>query len=151
MAHLTLSLLGPFQVTLDRRPVTGFASDKVRALLAYLAVEADCPHRRQALAGLLWPEWPESTARTYLRNALSNLRQIIGDHHAEPPFLLITRETLQFNAASDHWLDVSAFTDQLARHSTDQPTVHQLEGAIALYRGPFLEGFSLKDSLAFED
>lgn len=151
MAYLALSLLGPFQVTLDGRAVTGFASDKVRALLAYLAVEADRPHRRQTLAGLLWPEWPESTARTYLRNALSNLRQTIDDHRAEPPFLLITREALRFNLASDHWLDVSAFTDQLATQSADQLTIHQLEAVVSLYRGPFLEGFSLKDSLAFED
>ena len=43
-------------------PVTAFASNKVRALLAYLAVEADRPHRREALAGLLWPEQPEAKA-----------------------------------------------------------------------------------------
>ena len=34
MIHLTLSLLGPFQATLDDEPVTGFVSDKARALLA---------------------------------------------------------------------------------------------------------------------
>jgi DNA-binding SARP family transcriptional activator len=59
MAHLLLALLGPFQVTLAGEPVTSFESDKVRALLAYLAVEADRPHRRESLAGLLWPDWPE--------------------------------------------------------------------------------------------
>ena len=36
MAHLSLSLLGPFQVTLAGEPVTSFESNKVRALLAYL-------------------------------------------------------------------------------------------------------------------
>ena len=41
MPHLSLSLLGPFQVMLDGQPVTGFKSNKARALLAYLAVEAD--------------------------------------------------------------------------------------------------------------
>jgi hypothetical protein len=33
-----------------------FKSNKVRALLAYLAVEMDRPHRREVLAGLLWPQ-----------------------------------------------------------------------------------------------
>jgi DNA-binding SARP family transcriptional activator len=80
MARLAIRLLGPFQVTPDREPVTGFASDKVRALLAYLAVTAGRPHRRETLAGLLWPEYPERSARAALRNALANLRRMIGDH-----------------------------------------------------------------------
>ena len=67
MARLSLSCLGPFQVTLDGQAVTGFKSAKVRALLAYLAVEAGRSHRREVLAGLLWPEWPD-------RDALSSLR-----------------------------------------------------------------------------
>jgi len=145
MAHLSLSLLGPFQVTLGGEPVTGFKSNKVRALLAYLAVEADRPHRREVLAGLLWPDWPD-------RDALSNLRRVIGDRaraggrDAEPPFLLITRDTLQFNTASDYWLDVTAFMDL-----TGLRDLSGLEEAVALYRGSFLEGFSVGDSPAFEE
>ena len=90
MPRLTLSFLGCFQVSLDDRPVTDFKSNKVRALLAYLAVEADRPHRREALAGLLWPDWPDRDALSNLRYALASLRRTLGDHTAEPPFLLIT-------------------------------------------------------------
>jgi len=151
MAHLSLSLLGPLQVTLTGEPVTSFESDKVRALLAYLAVEADRPHRRESLAGLLWPDWPDRAARTNLRNALANLRKAIGDRQARPPFLSITRETIQFNTASDYWLDVAAFRALVEADQAGQPAVRQLEEAVALYRGSFLEGFSLKDSAAFED
>ena len=79
MARLYVSLLGPFQVTLDGQPVMGYRSSKVRALLAYLAVEADRPHRREVLAGLLWPDWPDREALSSLRYALSNLRGAIGD------------------------------------------------------------------------
>jgi DNA-binding SARP family transcriptional activator len=39
MAGLSLALLGPMQVLLHGAPVTGFESDKVRALLAYVALE----------------------------------------------------------------------------------------------------------------
>ena len=56
VARLTLSLLGPFEATLDGYPINKFESAKVQALLAYLVVEADRPHRRDALAALLWPE-----------------------------------------------------------------------------------------------
>ena len=107
MACLRLSLLGSFEAELDGKPVTGFATTKIQALLAYLAVESHRAHRREVLAALLWPDWPERAARTNLRNALSKLRTAIGDRGVAPghhePYLLITRETVQFNAASAHW------------------------------------------------
>jgi predicted ATPase/DNA-binding SARP family transcriptional activator len=158
MAHLSLSLLGPFQVTLDGEPVTGFKSNKVRALLAYLTVEADRPHPREVLAGLLWPDWPDRDALSNLRYALSDLRRAIGDRTAQPPFLLITRDTLQFNTASDHSLDVADFglrTLDLGspggEPESGKSEIANLESAIALYQGSFLEGFSLGDSPAFEE
>jgi serine/threonine protein kinase len=154
MTYLRINLLGPFQVTLDGEPARGFDSDKVRALLAYLAAEADRPHRRETLAALLWPERDERAARTNLRRALANLRQVIGDSSASPPFLDITRQSIQFNMASDHRLDVAAFS-QLAAAATEtsgsSAAVEQLEEAVALYRGSFLEGFTLANSVAFDE
>jgi len=151
MARLSVRLLGPIEVTLDGKPVTGLRSDKVRALLAYLTVETERPHRREKLAGLLWPDWPERSARANLRHALANLRQVTGDHWARPPFLHISRQTIQFNTASDAWIDVTAFTKLLDAKGTPQETIPHLEEAIGLYRGAFLEGFSLADSPAFEE
>ena len=95
MAHLSIYSLGPFRVMLDGDLVTEFESNKVRALLFYLAVESDHPHSREALAGFLWPNQPERTARHNLRQTLSNLRQAIRDHSAKLPFLKITRLALQ--------------------------------------------------------
>jgi len=151
VARLSLSLLGPFQVTLDGQPIIGFKSNKVRALLAYLAVEADRPHRRETLAGLLWPDWPDRDALSNLRYALSNLRHVIDDHTAIPPFLLINRENLQFNTDCDFWLDVNALTLAAQNNLDDAVDVELLERSINLYRGSFLEGFSLEDSSPFED
>jgi DNA-binding SARP family transcriptional activator/predicted ATPase len=151
LPHLSLSLLGPFQVTLDGEPVTAFESDKVRALLAYLVVEADRPHRRESLAALLWPDWPERSARANLRNSLANLRKAIGDRDATPPFLVITRETIEFNTASDHWLDVAAFNTLVETDKTGEPAIRRLGEAVTLYHGSFLEGLSVKDSVAFDD
>ena len=97
MAHFSLTLIGAFQATLDKRPLTGFQSNKVRALLAFLAVEADRPHSRPHLAGLLWPDWPDASARTYLRQALLNLRRILANDELNRPYLTITRQSIQFN------------------------------------------------------
>ena len=154
MPHLSLSLLGPFQVTLDGQPVTDFKSNKVRALLAYLAVEAERPHPREVLAGLLWPDWPDRDALGNLRYALSDLRRVIGDRIAEPPFLLIARDALRFSASSDFSLDVAAFTiltEPALSLANGPEDLSGLEEAIALYRGDFLEGFSLPDAAPFEE
>ena len=44
------------------------------ALLVYLAVESERPHRRESLVGLLWPDYAERSARANLRHSLANLR-----------------------------------------------------------------------------
>jgi DNA-binding SARP family transcriptional activator len=158
MAHLSIQLLGPFEVRLEGEPATGFVSDKARALLAYLVVEEGRPHRREALAGLLWPDVPEDLARTSLRTALASVRQVIGDHAAAPPYLDVTRQTVQFNWDSDARVDVLGFTHlleaalpQRAGEPEDPSSAEPLEEAIALYQGSFLEGFYLADSVLFEE
>src|SRR6266545_713526 len=92
MARLSLALLGPLQVRLDDQPLSGLAYDKVRALLAYLSVEAR-PHGRDALAELLWPEQEGAAARR-------SLRQALGEASAPIPFLIASRESVQVNRAS---------------------------------------------------
>ena len=157
MARLRLTLLGAFQASLDGRPLTHFASDKVRALLAYLAVEASRPHSREALATLLWPDWPQQKALYYLRNALSGLRKLLAEPQAETPFLWITHDTLQFNASSDYWLDVNEFQRLAALpgpQAVDLPAEAEwMAGyaqAVDLYTGDFLESLSI-NSLPFEE
>jgi DNA-binding SARP family transcriptional activator/tetratricopeptide (TPR) repeat protein len=154
-SRLSIRLLGPFRVTLDGQPITGFVSDKARALLAYLAVEAERPHRRESLVGLLWTDYPEQDARTSLRTALANVRKRIGDREASPPFLQITHQTIQFNLASDSWIDVVALTRLLPTggypQQPDPQAVTQWENAVDLYKGQFLEGFSIADSPLFEE
>ncbi len=120
MAHLTLSVLGELQVLIDGVPISLFESDKVRALLAYLAVEADRSHRRETLVGLLWPDCSEGAARHNLRQALFNLRLALGDHTARPPYLLITRDAIRFNRESDYSLDLDQFNANFSAWEKNQ-------------------------------
>jgi len=129
VTRLSMCLLGPFHAMLGEEPITGFRSNKARALLAYLAVEAERRHSRESLAGLLWPDRPERAALTNLRIELSSLRQAIGDHHADPPFLNVTRECVQFNCASDHWLDVAEFCARVENRRARLPAAQELEAA----------------------
>ncbi|TAH54066.1 MAG: hypothetical protein EYC68_00975 [Chloroflexota bacterium] len=159
MPRLKLNVLGPLQIALANEPIAKLESDKTRALLVYLAVEAARAHRRAALLGLLWPDYPEETARHNLRQALFNLRRAIGDHTAEPPFFFITRDEIQFNPACDHSLDVEEFDAYLAaceRHAhanieTCALCAAQMQQAIDLYRGKFLQEFFLEGSAEFEE
>ena len=148
MAQLEICLLGTFQITHTAASVTEFSSNKVRALLAYLVVESDRPHRRDALAGLLWPESDQRAALSSLRNALANLRLVIGDRKASPPYLLISRDAIQFNSDSNYHLDAA----ELFHHdSRPQADIRRRIAAMECYRGPFLQGFSVPDSAAFEE
>ena len=150
MTRLSVRLLGTLQVTLDGVPLTGFESDKERVLLAYLVEESQQSHRREKLAGLLWPERTEAAARGNLRRVLSNLRRLIGDRTPSgPPFLLVTEQTVRFNPACEAWVDSLAFARLL--RPLGQQTCTQLEEATRLYRGDFLEGFSVADSPACEE
>jgi predicted ATPase/DNA-binding SARP family transcriptional activator len=150
---LSLSLLGTFQATLNQQPVTGFAYDKVRALLAYLAVESDYPHRRDALTGLFWPEQSDTAARLSLNQAIYTLRKTLGDKKGnEVPFILADRTSVQLNPAAELWLDAREFEKRAtAGRKLETVELRQLHEAISLYRGDFLSGLSLDDSPAFDD
>lgn len=158
MERLSISLLGTFAVTLDGQPITAFPSAKVRALLAYLALEADRPHRRDALATLLWPQL--STARRNLRQVLYDLRHALAPSaDADSPWLLVSCQDVQFYANGDAWLDVNAcaaLLDAAQAHEhrhleTCDTCMAHVQQAADLYRGDFLTGFTLADSELFED
>lgn len=156
MGHLELALLGPLQIRRDGEQVTGLRSNKARALLAYLVVEASHPHHREALAELLWPDQPERDARRRLRYALSDLRQAVEDG-AGASFFLSSRDSLQFDFDTDPTLDIAAFEQHLVlarlatgRASPDRASaIRHLEAAVDLWRGEFLEGLYV-DSASYE-
>ena len=170
MAHLSVSLLGDFQVHIGNQRVDNFESVKVRALLAYLVVEADKAHRREQLAGFLWPDSPEARARRNLSQTLYNLRLQLGDKKRKEqstlenqasvsPFLLVQPDTIQLNPKGNTWLDVADFSRLLAdskshnhqRLEECSRCLSKLEKATALYRGEFFEGFSLKECYHFNE
>ncbi len=151
MARLSVWLLGPFKAELDGDPLSGFRSNKVRALLAYLGIESHRPWARTTLAGLLWPDIPEKAALSNLRNALSNLRHVLGDTRADSTFLNISPSTIQFNPSAAWWLDVQDFLDLAPKNDPPTPAeIAKLENAFAMYRGDFMEEFSV-DSALFEE
>jgi len=151
MEQLVIHFFGSMQLKRGECPLTNFGSNKVRALFAYLVVESGRPHQRRKLSALLWPEAPETTALSNLRYALSNLRKAIGDHAAQPPYLVTSPQTIQFNDAVNVQVDVTRFEKacELARQNPlDFPSLLR---AAELYQARFLAGFSIPDSIPFEE
>jgi predicted ATPase/DNA-binding SARP family transcriptional activator len=140
--QLELTLFGSPEIRLHGRPVSGFRSSKVQALLFYLAVTGR-PHTRSALATLLWGDQAEEGARINLRTSLSNLHDLVGDA------LVIDRQRIAFNRAYPYSLDSEKLSAALAQPPTPA-TLPRLQAALALYRGDFLEGFYVRDAPDFE-
>lgn len=147
MARLTVRLLGAFQVELDEQSVGGYSSAKVRALLAFLLMERERPHSRDELCGLLWPDELQEVAQANLRQALANLRQVLGDRTAAKPFLAVSRENVGLAEDADCAVDAQEFAEHLIRcrvHGHRRPEAcesctERLHAALRLYRGDFLD------------
>lgn len=140
---LKLAFLGRMRLEMGETLLSGLASSKARALLAYLAVNGRS-HSRQSLAGLLWPDMPEADARRNLRGDLMKLRQVVE------PYLTVTHQTIAFNVDSDYWLDVAEFKRLAAPNLQSRISNSQLETAVSLYRGEFLEDFYVRQAPQFE-
>ncbi|NUM49200.1 MAG: AAA family ATPase, partial [Anaerolineales bacterium] len=142
---LSLRLLGPPQHLLHQHPLP-IARRKSRALLYYLATHLD-PHPRDHLLALLWPELDRPSAQQTLRTTLYGLRKALPDH------LLITDTTLALAPTTE--VDTRTFLTHteapLTQYPTPQLAIAALTQALTLYRGEFLEGFSLPDSAAYDD
>ena len=143
-AEFELSLLGTVAIALNGEPVSGQVPAKSLALLCYLAVTGQ-PYSREKLAGLLWGDKPQAKANANLRKSLSTLRKLSEDA------LIITRQTVTFNRDCDYWLDVQAFESALAKEDPAPQALPPLRDAVDLYRGEFLEGFSVRQAVAFEE
>lgn len=149
---LNLHFLGSPRVELDGQPVI-LDTRKATALLAFLAVTGQ-RHSRDTLAALLYPDYDQSRARGALRRTLSSLRTGIGEQQ-----LTVERESIALPAAPDAWCDVVRFQQLLAEgrqhghseHDVCPRCLASLQAAVALHRGDFMAGFSLRDSATFDD
>ncbi len=125
------------QAKLERRKALG--------LLAYLAVTREV-HSRETLATLFWPDYNHTQSLAYLRNTLWTLNQTLGETWAT-----VERDTIRFNPDTIG-VDTTDFLRLIPPPDTPYreapPTLLQ---AVTLYRGDFMEGFSLRDSPAFDD
>lgn len=142
MSFLEVRVLGSPEVLLEGRPLH-IIRRQTRALLYRLAAQAG-PIPREHLCFLFWANHAEAEARRNLSHLLTHLRHSLSDTH----LLDADSDHVELNQASVR----SDAVEFVAGCDTYQhsPQVEQLYAMDALYRGPFLSGFSLPGSPEFE-
>ena len=134
MKQLSVTMFGrPSIYRQGKRVVFPFC--KMEAMLYYLLVRGKAT--REELAGLLWSDMDEGTAKKNLRNTLYVMKKLLGDE------LIVTtgRSLLEINLDVVETVDVHQFHED---HENGA-------GFLATYKGVFLEGFSCREAALFED
>jgi Tol biopolymer transport system component/DNA-binding SARP family transcriptional activator len=134
---LRFKTLGQVFLERDSTRVAGAAAQPRRlALLAILAAAGPRGVSRDRLLALLWTDTDEERARKGLNQALYALRQEIGSDEA----ITGTRDLVL--APELVHTDVADFRAAIA--------IGDMERAVAVYEGQFLDGFHLPGSAGFE-
>jgi len=109
---------------------------RAAAALAVMAVRGDLGCTRHQLSDLLWPEKEEARVRQHLRDTLRTIHDALG-----PPAVLSVGDILRLDPAVVS-TDVQQFAQALGGG--------RLAEAVAVYRGPLLDGFRLGEAPVFE-
>lgn len=135
-AAIRLVAFGGLAIEPDDLPNGALAGQrKCLALLAILAVAGRRGVARDKLMALLGPDTDTEHARNALSQVIFRVRRALG------PSFIEGKDELALNqrvATSD----VGEFERAIAGHRLDE--------AVALYQGPFLDGFYVREALEFE-
>lgn len=131
---IELATLGGLHILDDEGELDWLAGQRSRAaLLVYLAVEQRVS--RESLTTVFWPESDSENARHALRQSLYQLKKAV---HAD----WVESLAHDLVVTADVRADVHEFTGAIEQKD--------LERAVALYRGPFLDGIHLVDLGSWE-
>ncbi len=125
---IEIYLLGQFEIRFNGQAVE-LPSRSSQALLAYLTLHPETSHRRERLAGILWPETSERSARSNLRHALWRLRKLIGEQNFDADKL-----TIQFEPTDGTSIDVLMLQQEAF-------TLAEQIDCVSAYGGDLLPGF----------
>jgi DNA-binding SARP family transcriptional activator len=137
MASLRIALLWGLRIDTGDASAGASLTRKTRALVCYLALQHARGQSREKLAEMFWGASAEEQARANLRQALSSIRKSVNGGGAS---CLVSDGDRVSLSGADIDLDVTRFERLVA-----EATLGALEQAVALYRGDFLDGFSLKE------
>ena len=133
MAASLLATLGVCALRVGEKHVESPATQKARAILAYLAMHRGVDVSRERLLELFWPDTDPERGRDNLRTALWSIRRCLrGAGVDADEFLTANKSVVRWSAETV--VDAQDF-ERLVRGSEAD-----LTAALALYKGDFLEG-----------
>jgi DNA-binding SARP family transcriptional activator len=135
MSDLEMRFLGDFAIKVGGEPVITLNKPRLQSLLAYLILHRDAPQFRYHLAGMLWPDSPETQAHTNLRNLVYLLKKALP---GSDRLILSDAQTLQWNPQASFRLDVLDFQQIAYGSSLQTVPLEKLETAVQLYQGDLL-------------
>ena len=160
---LRIGLLGPPEVSVGGRAVR-FDRKKSLALLCYLAAEGR-KRPRSELVELFWPESEESRARTGLRSTLAKIGKVLGEGGegvrplategdllgVEPRGVELDLRALEaaVSLARDETAGTPPRENEFPDAAGRRDAISNLEENLGVYRGEFMESFSLDDAPEF--
>lgn len=102
---VTVRVLGELALESDGHPIDGIASHRARSLLGWLAVHPGLQPRSR-VAGVLWPDVLEESARGSLRTTLATLKRELGPAAA---VVTATRDRVGIEPGAGASIDLHAF------------------------------------------
>lgn len=140
LPDVRFSVLGPLSVRVGGQPVA-VPGPRQRHILALLLLNADIPVTNPELAAVLWNDDPPPTGRRQVQNAVSRLRQVLGQHG----FAGLDRESGGYRLSPDpDGLDLIMFEalvadgQRAAARGDRGAAADSLHRAMGLWRGPAL-------------
>ncbi len=132
MNFISIELFNTPKIKVDNRLIV-FPFKKAEALFYYVAVKKQAT--RDELVNIIWGEADEETARKNLRQAIYTIKKAFDID------ILITpnRSLVMINPDIEIHIDALSFLENKG------------EEALELYKGEFLQGFSVKDSELYEE
>lgn len=142
MQQIVFRLLGPPAISYKGQLIK-IPRRRSRALLYYL-VSTQSPQPRERLLTLLCGDVDEESARNTFKTLLAEVRSLLRGFDSAIEWIINDGDQLRLNPHAPLWLDTEIFEKMIAG------TSRNLNQAIDLYRGSFLDGFFLKDAPDFD-
>jgi len=152
-AGYTIQVLGGLSIINSSGELIELSSRKAEAIIVYLLFSEKPSVEREELATLLWADMPESNALTNLRVTLAGIKKQCGDlmmvtrrRISIHPDVIIRTDKTELEEAMD-----AALADGMDRKELSLEQARALSEKMDLYRGDFLQGFFVRNTIAFED
>ncbi|MEM7124917.1 MAG: tetratricopeptide repeat protein [Chloroflexota bacterium] len=157
-----IRLFGGLSIKQNGKELEGFASEKVKLILAYL-ICVPGTHPRSQLTEMLWENSQPKQAGNNMRTALASLRKCLPNQINE------VNRSLSLQNSNDIWSDIDSFNAvSEATQYTSIPvyellqgsnpplpllteTANALQDALSLYTGDLLYGVKLRNASGYED